>query len=599
MTDSVTNQSSVVTAVWPDAVPHPQVDRILLVVVGKKAMQWSSLEKIESDFVPGMYWHTGTVPEDADNEIVVADFFPIQLHPLLLHSKGLVGHPRFMKRVPVVPCYIVSSHDDKVAGLVRLLTHVPIQLYRLTTDDFLGPHPGIDMERIVAAWAAVQAHGVPALVVNGGKTLTYTAVNGKGEIEGGGIGCGLGLKLAELADQANVTHRSPSDWMASRGENATPLSLMATDESDALWSATLHETTVHLTGIFNWWQSHAKNQVEDARAAGLSVNESFTIAMTGEDGPMLAELLQPGHAGMIEPVPGLPLEERQWQLVLDKELVLKGMSCVVAEQAQRTTELISEEDTLRRLMVGQRVLDRSGQELVLGTVAGIVRNAEFGQDQYSILYDDGDRGIVGLGELYWGLKMYGEEKHEGAAAKLESKMQASAEAADALAAYCPLVKEELKESKPTTSPTFPFYSPTTLGTSTASSSITTRSRSETAETDGSASRAAAPLNRAKRLKLSRPAIPSMPTLELTTTGCREAAEQLIGQRVAKYFSGVLYWGTVQTYFGAMETEKRQALWNIAYDDGENEDYEARQLAGFLTRAVEMKDEDPKKKTSKK
>jgi hypothetical protein len=68
----------------------------------------------------------------------------------------------------------------------------------------------------------------------------------------------------------------------------------------------------------------------------------------------------------------------------------------------------------------------------------------------------------------------------------------------------------------------------------------------------------------------------------------EDASGYVGRRIAKYFDGNLYFGTVR--------EKRDTeevpVWFIEYDDGDTEELEAYELRAQFTVYVEHLEEDP-------
>ena len=67
-------------------------------------------------------------------------------------------------------------------------------------------------------------------------------------------------------------------------------------------------------------------------------------------------------------------------------------------------------------------------------------------------------------------------------------------------------------------------------------------------------------------------------------------------RVAKTFGTDIYFGSVKTYFEAdKEDHKSEALWNVVYDDGDEEDLNVRELAGALRLYNQKKSSDPKAK----
>ena len=65
-------------------------------------------------------------------------------------------------------------------------------------------------------------------------------------------------------------------------------------------------------------------------------------------------------------------------------------------------------------------------------------------------------------------------------------------------------------------------------------------------------------------------------------------------RVAKTFGTDIYFGSVKMYFDIdKEDSKSEALWNVVYDDGDEEDLNVRELAGALRLYNQKKPNDPK------
>lgn len=54
-------------------------------------------------------------------------------------------------------------------------------------------------------------------------------------------------------------------------------------------------------------------------------------------------------------------------------------------------------------------------------------------------------------------------------------------------------------------------------------------------------------------------------------------QSYVGRRVAKYFDVVLYYGSVREYTPPDLNDESVDLWNILYDDGDNEDLERKEL----------------------
>mmetsp|Transcript_7947 Transcript_7947/g.23553 ORF Transcript_7947/g.23553 Transcript_7947/m.23553 type:complete len:147 (-) Transcript_7947:281-721(-) len=68
----------------------------------------------------------------------------------------------------------------------------------------------------------------------------------------------------------------------------------------------------------------------------------------------------------------------------------------------------------------------------------------------------------------------------------------------------------------------------------------------------------------------------------------------IGSRVAKDFDGEMYFGKIASYDSDADGVDG-GLWHVVYDDGDEEDYEKKELRKSLKLYEKQKGKDPKKK----
>jgi type III pantothenate kinase len=98
--------------------------------------------------------------------------------------------------VSVVPAWTAAVRDLAIAGrrplLVADATTIPLPVSL--------EHPAqIGADRLLAAWAAREAHGAPVVVVDLGTATTIDAVDAEGRFVGGVIAPGPALQVAALA----------------------------------------------------------------------------------------------------------------------------------------------------------------------------------------------------------------------------------------------------------------------------------------------------------------------------------------------------------------------------------------------------------------
>ena len=78
----------------------------------------------------------------------------------------------------------------------------------MTGEDFYprswGRYPGMGIDRCACLKGSVTIHGPPLLVIDGGSAMTYTAVDAKGAIMGGGISPGLYSKFRSMSQDTGA-----------------------------------------------------------------------------------------------------------------------------------------------------------------------------------------------------------------------------------------------------------------------------------------------------------------------------------------------------------------------------------------------------------
>ena len=83
---------------------------------------------------------------------------------------------------------------------------VPARLRKLKNNDFFftpeqGLYPTMAADRVASLYAAKLYYGSPALVIDGGTaTMTYSLLDEKSNIVGGGVSSGVKARLQSLAD---------------------------------------------------------------------------------------------------------------------------------------------------------------------------------------------------------------------------------------------------------------------------------------------------------------------------------------------------------------------------------------------------------------
>ncbi|OUC13927.1 MAG: pantothenate kinase [Alkalinema sp. CACIAM 70d] len=178
----------------------------------------------------------------------------------------------------------ISEHADSETLELFLISVVPQQTdywqkcYPICSIERSQiPIPGLystlGIDRIVALWAAMELHGSPVLVIDGGTALTFTGATGDRTFAGGAILPGLQLQFSSLGQSTAALPRLEAV------QTALP-PRWAYNTPDAIQSGILYTVLAGLeSAIQDWDRQH-------------STQGNCAICLTGGDGAVLANLLQ-------------------------------------------------------------------------------------------------------------------------------------------------------------------------------------------------------------------------------------------------------------------------------------------------------------------
>jgi type III pantothenate kinase len=184
-------------------------------------------------------------------------------------------------------------------------SHIPIST-ALVRPDQTGP------DRLVAAWAALSAHGTPCIVVDLGTATTVDAVDADGFFLGGAILPGLALAASALAEG---TARLP------RIEVELPASAVGTDTASAIRSGVV----IGHVGAVRELTTRMRQRV--GRGDGREPGPTTHVVVTGGH----SRAAWAAAAWLEVAGPALPAIAD----VLDPDLVLRGLGLLAEYMAGR------------------------------------------------------------------------------------------------------------------------------------------------------------------------------------------------------------------------------------------------------------------------
>jgi pantothenate kinase type III len=193
---------------------------------------------------------------------------------------------------------------------------IPCRLYELQPSDFFsiedGAYPGLGVDRMASLRGAISITGLPALVIDGGSALTYTAVDADGKIIGGGISPGLKMRFQALEDYTyglpgvNI-EKEVDGLIRSCTISNTPADIFATDTKRAMVVSSLNEIASHIRSVIEVWMNKVggpkkrKTTYSDSQGNHdlRKSNDDRIVALAGGSGNLLAKLLDENDGGVI------------------------------------------------------------------------------------------------------------------------------------------------------------------------------------------------------------------------------------------------------------------------------------------------------------
>ena len=549
------------------------------------------------------------------------------------------------RRVSLLSVYVVSSNDDQLKTLYSVLSEIPCRIYVLKGDDFYtkeqGRYDGMGIDRLANLKAAGGYKGYPALVFDGGTASTYTAADENGNIMGGGIGPGVHVYLNSLSNYTyalpQLSLESVMNELASLTDKdgnvlkTLPVFARSTEEN----IVTRLCTDISRTGQFvieNFLHDVEGSKTNDS---GIKCNTGRVILVTGGDAPLIARLLEP-NSPLVKSLPNATTSSPpKYKVKAMKHMVHYGITSVLKENAEEFEQSASAE--LDTILIGQRIAkkfstsDQDGDHIYRGCVACV--RGDGSKFPYGIRYDDGDAEDMNALQLYGTFLPVSNALHSVHRWRFYNVSKSCAfsrhfVSTEAMGLYIQVGEKETHagESSRESQPRQPPLGAKISGAKIAASKLAIKdktveefvngkkqaqSKTATSAAEPSSKAAAStqptkddtvknPLAEGKKRppKNKTPASGTEPPKQLAKKpkkarpGLKKADEDYVGDRVAKDFDGEVYFGTVREVWYDNETEEK--LWQIKYDDSDEEDCGKDDFIGLLNLYEKEKQHDDKK-----
>jgi len=522
--------------------------------------------------------------------------------------------------------YVISTNLDQLRYLTQLWSDIPCRMYQLEGDAFYsaeeGRYDGMGVDRLATLRGAGEQWGYPALVFDGGTATTYTAADADGRILGGGIGPGLALKAKSLAEDCDALPDIPPREFIERMNDAlekknAPLPIFSGNTKEAMMVQIMSETAHACRNVIKNWlevvgSRDDRESVQRARgrsggggrknganqkmqfAKGAAENTKRNVIVTGGDGDLISHLIQADYSGILEG--RSPIVAQGFDVILSKYVIHYGIQAALMDRVRERWNVQDKERFLKgedegkadvnQIYVGKRVakwfkdVDAKGSHYFKGTITKVFRGIVGKGDDtvlFHIEFDDGDEEDAEIEELDELLKTYRKIEQDAEEEKIE--------------------KMNSKKATP----------PKDKSTAKAQNGSKKKKRDVDADlddfsdssSDGEAGQDSPkpkmPVPKTKPKKKAREA-PKQAKKEQKKPKVDYIGNpgQFVKQRVAKDFGDGIYYGTITGFDEPEEDGGKVVYWKIKYDDGDQEEFEKKELKDALRIYDACKHNDPKR-----
>ncbi|MBD1912232.1 MULTISPECIES: pantothenate kinase [unclassified Leptolyngbya] len=261
-------------------------DPWLALAIGNSRLHWALFDRDELQ----QTWNTAYLSEQA-----IAYFAQSGL-PLSGQSE-FQAFPSLPRPSAALPLWLASVVPQQTLLWQDYPAIHPITLEQIPLQ---GLYPTLGIDRALALWGAVQILGFPALVIDAGTALTFTALDEKLQLFGGAILPGLSLQIRALV----------------QGTAALPLPSLQDEEPPMRW-ATRTPDAIRSGVVFGLLAT-----VRDFIGDWQRCFPGAAIALTGGDGPRLYQALQSS------------LPELAQRITLDSHLAFRGLPAIRYKTSQ-------------------------------------------------------------------------------------------------------------------------------------------------------------------------------------------------------------------------------------------------------------------------
>lgn len=370
-------------------------------------------------------------------------------------TKKSANESSLKRKVPTLSVYIISVNNNPECekGIEHLFGEIAVKLWKLRNSDFFTPDegmtPSMSTDRLASLYACRADYKLPVLFVDAGAAISYSALDEKGILMGGGVSPGLNVRFRALFDYCSSDNTIPSiDYVTYKNAvnkamaEKTPIPFFSNDNATGIIASVVSELSGHLRNIIKQFlrQSRPKSNSRDGadnnemtaqkdpnamdvdtgdidrrgsedndkdKEKGdpmerLKKKQSATVVISGNDAEVLKPLVSESCSKIIELEPGVTFPpESATVIVYRKNMALYGIEHMLLDNMAKTLDpkARNPDDELRERITGLRAAKgvaastAAGDKKILstvyrGTVLSVTPGKALEDDLFQIVYDD-------------------------------------------------------------------------------------------------------------------------------------------------------------------------------------------------------------------
>lgn len=319
------------------------------------------------------------------------------------------------RKVPSITVYILSNNATHEADIAFLFQSIPARLFKLSNTDFFTSEelgvmtsPLISVGQYAAMFALKIDYGSPVLLFNGGTAVTYIAMDKESKLLGGGACPGIAIRCRTLFDYCSEDFPSISFDKYKRITNKAksekkPISLFSSNLEEGVIANATAEMAGQLRNIVK--------QFIKTVGPSIDTTEAPKVVITGEDSDteILVQLLKENCSNLVVPEPDVTFPPSTKDMIcVRKNMAAYGIQHILVTNKKKKAPR-DPDDILRENIIGIRAAkvsqstDLTGcntKTIQRGSIVRIIPGKIIEDDTIVLLTDEGDEVILDSVQLF-------------------------------------------------------------------------------------------------------------------------------------------------------------------------------------------------------